>query len=275
MITVNPSVGTSARITGGGTSGDILLPYTVIGATSADVAVVSVRNYLLDTVGNPPSIGSLVLDDISAEETIINVWECVARWKTYAMRSRPATGESQFSFEMGFEPAKIMYAPGGMTVYKKSGVSDWTPQMLNDRGDGETPEGVEVPEPTYKESETHWIPTSSLTTAYRNSLKSLVGKTNNAAFKGWAAGEVLLEGVSGTRRGADDSEVTFRWAVRENQTGLTIGSVTGVNKEGWQYVWPRSQIVRNSNAPASTQITHVCIATVFGSGNFSQLNIGV
>ncbi len=92
---------------------------------------------------------------------------------------------------------------------------------------------------------------------------------------GWATGEVLLKGVSGTRRGADDSELTFRWGVRHNQTDLEVEGVTGISKQGWQYLWPRTQMVRQTNGPVASQVTHVCVATVFRSGNFADLNIGV
>ena len=267
-------IGQTADLTADNNAG-ISKDYVVTGVTSADSAVIATRDFLISVLGSPPSIGPLVLDQISCTEDELNIFRCTASWKTFARRARPATGESQFSFELGLEPTRVRHAVGGIQVYKKSGVKDWKPELLNDQGDGQIPEGVDIYEPTYEESKTVWGPTEALTDQYRNTIKRLVGCTNNAPFMGWATGEVLLKGVSGTRRGADDSELTFRWGVRHNQTDLEVEGVTGIGKQGWQYLWPRTQMVRQTNGPAASQVTHVCVATVFRSGNFADLNIGV
>lgn len=248
--------------------------FKVAGVASDAAATIAVRDYLLIVLGSPPNLGALALDKISASEEVPGVYDATAAWRTFARTAPRAMGESQFSFELSLEPVRIRVPRGAIQVYAAPGEPTWTPQLIGDTGNGEEPEGVDVYEPTYEESETHWVPLTALTPAYREVLKTCVGSVNNAPFKGNAAGEALLKGVSGTRRGAADAEVTFRWGVRRNQSGMTIQGVTGVNKGGWQYLWPRSKIVPQGSNVIRHAITHVAVATVFPAANFTDLNIG-
>jgi len=100
-------------------------------------------------------------------------------------------------------------------------------------------EGVDITVPVYQFSETHYLADTLVTPAYKATLFALTGKVNNAAFKGFAAGEVLFLGASGSRRGYGDWEITFRFAASPNVTNLTIGDITGINKKGWEYLWVR------------------------------------
>lgn len=267
-------IGDSSKLMGGGNA-EITRKYSVYGVDTAEEAVLTLRNYLFLTMGNPPVIGSLVLDEISDAEEVEGLYNLTAMWRTFERRPKPAEGESQFNFELGLESVKVSYAVGGIRAYKSPLEQTWVPEKINDQGDGNEVDGVEIFEPIYEESETHWIPTSSITPAYRAALKGVVGRVNSEPFKGWEAGEVLMRGISGTRRGANDSEITFRWAVRENQNDLTLGEVTGIVKKGWEYLWPRYTTRRAfNNAPAKEVISHVAVATVFPTADFSQLDIG-
>lgn len=273
MITVKEDLaGRVGNLTGDGNA-SVSRKYTVLGATTEDEAISAVRDYIVLTLG--PNLYGLVLDTISADEEVWGCWRSTANWKTFARKSPPKQGESQFNFEIGLEPVRVRVPVSAIDVFKIEDAPDWQPELINDLGDGEDAEGVDVYEPTYEESETVWGPTEALTPTYRNKLKRLVGKTNSQPFKGWDIGEVLLMGVSGTRRGAEDSELTFRWSVRENQDDLTVGQITGISKQGWQYLWPRYDKVRQSNGPAVNAITHVAVATVFRQADFKDLDIGV
>jgi len=60
----------------------------------------------------------------------------------------------------------------------------------------------------------------------------LTGRVNQAAFKGFAAGEVLFLGASGSKRGDGDWEITFNYAASPNVTNLPVGSITVASKKG-------------------------------------------
>jgi len=273
MSAVIEMVGSTAKLSADNNA-EISRDYAITGTTSAENAVIALRDYLLVSIGNPPNIGALVLDNITDAEQIQNIYYATASWKTFARKEKPAEGDSQFSFELGLESVKVDAAIGGIKTFKAPNLSDWKPEKINDRGDGSEAEGVEIFEPVYEESETHWFKTSDLTLAYRDTISNIVGHTNNAPFKGYQAGEVLFKGVSGSRRGANDSEITFRWSVRRNQNDFQLGDVKGITKKGWEYLWPRYQVVRQFEAPSINKITHVAIATVFPEADFSGLNIG-
>lgn len=247
--------------------------YHVYGATSSDDAVEALRSFLLTTYGATPTLGSLVLDNLVGGEQTEDFYNCTASWRRSARREQPAIGESQFEFSLAVQPVRVKVPIGTVSVYKSAQAAEWVPQLINDIGDGQEPDGIDVYEPTYDESVTAWVATNTITQSYRNQLKRAVGKTNSQPFKGWNIGEVLLMGVSGSRRGANDTELNFRWSVRENQENLTIGDVTGISKQGWQYLWPRSEGRGGTAAPVVKTITHVAVATVFRSYNFDLLNI--
>ena len=253
--------------------GSVTRPYFVQGATTEPGAAALVLAYLESTLGIPPNIGGLVLTTIAGDEEQEDGYRCTATWGPYQKRPRPQTGESQFNFEIATQPVKVVVPIGTPTVY---GPNPPLVQLIGDQGNGEPPEGVEVFEPVHSESETHYLPASAITAAYKQQIKKLVGKENSAGWKGHDAGEVLLSAVSGSRRGVDDWEVTFRWMVKENQSGLTIGGIAGITRRGWQYLWPIYETRKDPGGAAKLthNITNVAVATVFRSGDMTLLGIG-
>ncbi len=97
---------------------------------------------------------------------------------------------------------------------------------------------------------------------------------NNAAFKGFAVGEVLFLGASGSQRGADDWEITYRFAASPNVTGLAVGPISGINKKGWEYLWVRYADAEDQNVLVKQPIA-AYVEQVYELGNFSTLGIGV
>jgi hypothetical protein len=88
-------------------------------------------------------------------------------------------------------------------------------------------------------------------------------------------GEVLFLGASGSQRGQDDWEITFRFAASPHVTGLVIGSIGGINKRGWEYLWVR---YADAEDMASGTLVKRPIAAyveqVYPYGDFSGLGIG-
>jgi hypothetical protein len=90
-------------------------------------------------------------------------------------------------------------------------------------------DGVDITVPVYQFSETHYFSNAQVTGAYKGAIFSCTGKTNAGGFKGFAPGEVLFLGATGSKRGDgpdDDWEITFRFAppASPNETGLSVGS---------------------------------------------------
>lgn len=92
--------------------------------------------------------------------------------------------------------------------------------------------GIDIAVPVYNFTETHYINNALVTENYKLALFQLTGRVNNAEFKSFAMGELLFLGASGSRRGKSDWEITFRFAASPNVANLTLGEMTGIQKEG-------------------------------------------
>jgi len=82
-------------------------------------------------------------------------------------------------------------------------------------------------------------------------------------------------GASGSKRGQEDWEITFRFAASPNVTGLVIGDIRGINKKGWEYLWVR--YTDDEDAAAKTLVKRPIAAyveQVYPYGDFSGLGIG-
>jgi len=129
--------------------------------------------------------------------------------------------------------------------------------------------------PVYNFSETHYIDAGFVTQAYKLTLFALTDRVNNSVFRGFAAGEVLFLGASGSKRGEEDWEITFRFAASPNVEGLTIGNIPNINKKGWEYIWVR--YADAEDLAAKTLVKKpiaVYVEKVYHDGDFSGLGIG-
>jgi len=118
-------------------------------------------------------------------------------------------------------------------------------------------DGVDITVPVYQFSETHYFSDAQVNASYNGAIFSCTGKTNAGGFKGFAPGEVLFLGASGSKRGDspdDDWEITFQFAASPNETGLSLGSITGINKDGWEYLWVRYADAEDTGQPLGLHI---------------------
>jgi hypothetical protein len=209
------------------------------------------------------------VDTVAAD----GLWDCRVRYVS-PERKDPETGESSFAFDTGGGTQHVSqsiqtvqsYAPAGKTAPDFKGAVGVTHDSV---------EGVDITVPVYNFTETHYLPGSQVTMGYRGDLFGLTGKVNDASFKGLDAGECLFLGASGSKRGGDDWEITFRFAAGPNKTGLTIGDIVNIDKKGWEYLWVR---YADAEDPAAKAIVKkpvaVYIEKVYEEGDFSSLGIG-
>lgn len=185
----------------------------------------------------PTVFEGLVLQRLTYDEAGDLLFEITVPYGKAQKKQPRETGVVSREFQIGLESAHIVlsrgtidkYAPAGETApeqHRKIGVQD----------DG-TCEGVDVQVPTYGFSVTIRPDNSAVTQAYRVLAGYLVGMVNLSEFEGYQPGEVLFAGAGGGERNEDDSEIRLDFLVRRNQTGITIGSITGIDKDGWDYLW--------------------------------------
>ena len=202
-----------------------------------------------------------------------DLWEGSARYGL--MSSKPKeVGESTYQFDTGGGTQHITqakehvssYAPPDETPPDHQGAIGVTHDSV---------EGCDITVPVYNFSETHYFDAAAVTPSYKATLFSLTGKTNSASFKGFAAGEVLFLGASGSQRGDGAWEITFRFAASPNAANLAVGSITVASKKGWEHMSVGYADAEDDQAKCIVKRPKwVDINRVYDAGNFAGLGIG-
>ncbi len=198
------------------------------------------------------------------------VWEASAR---YGKKEPKEPGESSFSFDTGGGTQHITQSLQTVNSYALPGEDP--PDFKGAIGvNTDSVEGTDITIPVYNFTETHYIPIPLVTGAYKAILFFLTGRVNAAPFKGFAPGEVLFMGASGSQRGQEDWEVTFRFAASPNAVNLKVGDIEGIEKKGWEYLWVRYADAEDENTLVKQPIA-AYVERVYDYGDFSLLGIGV
>jgi hypothetical protein len=144
--------------------------------------------------------------------------------------------------------------------------------------DGNGVNGVDIVVPQLQWQEQYDVPNAYVTSAWIRGVAGVTGTTNNARFRGFEAGEVLFVGCSGSQEWDDQKgkgpwSLSFRFIASKNVTGQTIGSITGIEKKGHEYLWVRYEDAVSSNTLLK-QPKAVYVSKVYKDSDFSQLGIG-
>ena len=221
--------------------------------------------------GSPLLYAGLVRQSSHIERIGEDTWEGTVR---YGITSPPETGQSTFSFDTGGGSQHITQGRGTSARYAAPGKT--APNFGGAIGvTQDNVEGVDIYVPVYHFSETHHLAPSGVTGAYKATLFFLTASVNSNGFKGFSPGEVLFLGASGTQRGQEDWEITFKFAASPNATGLVIGEITGINKKGWEYLWVRYADSEDTIAKVLVKKPiAVYVEQVYPLAGFAALGIG-
>ncbi|HON68242.1 MAG TPA: hypothetical protein PLS23_17275 [Phycisphaerae bacterium] len=258
-----------------GQSAELL--YTIRGTADEGAAVSSLA------ATSPGEFQGMVRQPLSVEPVHIDtthpdtcLWTGTVHYAPFEYPDPPQTGDSSFSFDTGGGTQHITQSLQTVGRYAASGTAPDFGGAIGVTHDNV--EGVDITVPVYNFSETHYLPASQVTNAYKGTLFQLTGKVNNAPFRGLAAGECLFLGASGSRRGTgpdDDWEITFRFAGSPNRTGISVGPITGISKKGWEYLWVRYADAEDTGSNTLVkQPVAAYVEKVYEDGNFAALGIG-
>ena len=144
--------------------------------------------------------------------------------------------------------------------------------------DGNGVNGVDVVVPQLQWQEQYDVPNAYITATYARGLARMTGTTNNASFRGFEAGEVLFMGCSGSQEWDDQKgkgpwSLTYRFVASPNITNETIGTITGIEKKGHEYLWVRYEDSVSANELLKRPKA-VYVNRVYKESDFSQLGIG-
>ena len=116
---------------------------------------------------------------------------------------------------------------------------------------------------------------SDVTAKFRRTIMELTGCVNNAPFHSWESGEVLFLGATSSLPVRNDqnvfiTEITFRFAVRRNQTDLEIGGVKMGSAEGWDIPWSITLPHLKGGKPVTAG---AYLSSIYEKGDFSLLKL--
>lgn len=151
--------------------------------------------------------------------------------------------------------------------------------------DGETVQGVDIVVPQLTWTETYDVPNLYVKADYIKAVSGLTGSVNNAAFRGFAAGEVLFMGCSGSQQWDSDKgdgpwNLSYKFVASANQgagktfPAITIGAIAGIEKDGHDYLWVRYEPDVQSQTLLKKP-KFVYVNKVYPRRDFSALGIGV
>ena len=136
--------------------------------------------------------------------------------------------------------------------------------------------GISILIPQASWEEVYYLDAASVTQSYRLTCLELVGKTNDAAFKGAETGQVLLQAVSGQQEGSGPFRMQYSFLYMPDESvtfKLADGTTQAVSKVGWQIF--DAHYVKAELAGQTVQMPDkILVHQVYKSGDMSELGIG-
>lgn len=210
-------------------------------------------------------------------------WSVTARYSTERKdqkerQQEPEIGdEADFRFSIATESRTVKISRSLVSVTPSH--ADYTAHLNKPYPigyDGKDVLGIDLPIPVASWEETFYFNPSAVTQNYRLTCLGLVGKVNNASFRGAAARQVLLTSIEGNKKAADpwvisfsftykaDETTTFRMVDQEDRQVTTVGhQVLDVRYAAGKLAGVRCELPKL-----------IFVQEVFALGDFSQLGIG-
>jgi hypothetical protein len=209
--------------------------YVIKGATNESDALTAL-------LANAPStVNGLGLVDqkCEVEELGENLFYGIAKYEQFSYDYQPANS-FHFSFDISGVNTHITHALAHVNTYPNGAAT--TNDQKNFQGtigvneDG-TIDGCDIVIPALTWQMTYTFNDSDITTSFITTLMNTVGKVNTDTFHSFAAGTLLLTSVSGQQRDDKMWDLLYKFACSENETNLSVGNITGIQKKGWEYMW--------------------------------------
>ena len=255
---------------------EIEIPYLVFEAADEDAALAAARS-----VAASRTVSGMALDEVEVTERVNGTtWKVKAIFKDEDSDDPDDPDEEE-------ETSSFAFDTDGGTMHRNQSLKTVS-KVPNDAPDFNgaievdnegNVNGVDVTMPVLNFTETHTMNGSRVTTSYKKSVAALTGTVNRSGFRGFSAGEVLFLGASGTKRSKKPNapwEITFRFAVSPNQSGLQVGKLKVSNKKGWDYLWVRyADKVADNKKNVIKEPVAAYVEQVYPDGDFGNLGLGM
>lgn len=238
--------------------------------SGADTAVLA---YALVNAASPAMSAGMVKETVDVEELGGGHWDGIVQ---YGILER-SEGSVSWDFEIGTANLKITQALEHVATYGATDCDHRGAIGVRKDGNGQTLDGTDIYIPVFTWSETHCLPYSLVTDqAWLALCEATVAKINDAPFRVWDTGELLMLGISGAKRGEEPVPVTFRFASSRTKRNITVGSgddkIEAIDKEGWHYLWIEYQQKDNSTELVSRPKA-VHVERVYDYAEFTALGL--
>jgi len=250
----------------GADNGSISSDYFITGTSDEFVA------YAALNAATAAAFGGFVKDGVTIDRRLdATSWAGSVSWGPFETK---AVGDSSFSFDTGGGSAHVATSLATVSATKAAGM----PAAPNFRGaigvtdDGV--EGVDITAPAYNFQETHFFDVAYVTAAYKITLFTLTGAWNAGVYKGFAIGECMFAGASGSLKDHSMWEITYKFVCLPNIVNLAVGPITVPLKRGHDHVWLRYREVEDAAAGhLGRQPIAAYVEQVSPSGNLALLGI--
>lgn len=202
--------------------------------------------------------GLLYLQDLQVMHKGHGIYEIQA---PYAQNKRE-TGELSFRFSTTGGSVHIKHSRSTVQSYPR--VPFTAPDFKQGIGarktaNGHEMDGTDIIIPALKLSYTFRHPAGVVNEAFARNVAGATGRVNDTTFRGFEAGEVLMLGADGSDGTNAVAEVSYHFAAEKNLTGLIIGAITGIAKQGHDLLWVYwcDTTDSNSNPVAIPQAVYV------------------
>ena len=171
---------------------------------------------------------------------------CVYYVAVQYTKKQDEVGAYQFSFQTTGGSLHITHSRESVAKYP--GLARSHNQAI-DVDKENRPRGTTVTVPACRLSYTFKHPAGVINELTAIALARVTGMVNNAAWHGLQAGEALFLGADGSDGTDSDAEATYHVAAEENLTGLVIGAISGIAKQGHDLLWVWWEDNVEGNAP--------------------------
>jgi hypothetical protein len=213
-LTTSPPTFTAIYTASGSTDESYVQAYA-IAATPSIVATIN---------------GTLYRQDVSVDPVGYADWKITVPYAT----AQSTSGSYRITFDTTGGTIHISASKETVGKYPAGTAPDYKQLIAVNMDDVA---GTDIVIPALKMSVHFTHPAAIITVARIKYLASITGMVNSTPFFGFPAGEVLFLGASGSEGTDAETEVTYQFAMSSNATGLVIGAVTGIEKDGHELAW--------------------------------------
>ena len=140
--------------------------------------------------------------------------------------------------------------------------------------------GTDIIVPVFNFVKTKRFDNKDLTQQFLVNIAQITGSVNNAKFLGFEIGEVLFRGATGSIQQINghnidgESDINFNFSASPNRDSYSIGDISGIKKNGWEYEWTRYKFDDDEVNHQKIQVPKsVHIEEVYRSASFSILGV--